>query len=72
MVMGRGEGLVGDGFVDMCILYSDMKFERRFFLFDVIVFFDNEQFLSLRVNGLIMVVLKEISIEVFMKSSFEE
>lgn len=42
VVMGRGEGLVGDGFVDMCILYSDMKFERRFFLFDVIVLFDNE------------------------------
>uniref|UniRef100_G3S585 GATA zinc finger domain containing 2A n=1 Tax=Gorilla gorilla gorilla TaxID=9595 RepID=G3S585_GORGO len=72
MAMGRGEGLVGDGPVDMRTSHSDMKSERRPPSPDVIVLSDNEQPSSPRVNGLTTVALKETSTEALMKSSPEE
>ncbi|XP_078218013.1 transcriptional repressor p66-alpha isoform X3 [Callithrix jacchus] len=72
VAMGRGEGLVGDGPVDMRTSHSDMKSERRPPSPDVIVLSDNEQPSSPRVNGLTMVALKETSTEALMKSSPEE
>ncbi|XP_011949961.1 PREDICTED: transcriptional repressor p66-alpha isoform X4 [Cercocebus atys] len=72
VAMGRGEGLVGDGPVDMRTSHSDMKSERRPPSPDVIVLSDNEQPSSPRVNGLTTVALKETSTEALMKSSPEE
>nr|XP_012298958.1 transcriptional repressor p66-alpha isoform X1 [Aotus nancymaae] len=72
VAMGRGEGLVVDGPVDMRTSHSDMKSERRPPSPDVIVLSDNEQPSSPRVNGLTMVALKETSTEALMKSSPEE
>ncbi|XP_037584728.1 transcriptional repressor p66-alpha isoform X3 [Cebus imitator] len=72
VAMGRGEGLVGDGPVDMRTSHSDMKSERTPPSPDVIVLSDNEQPSSPRVNGLTMVALKETSTEALMKSSPEE
>ncbi|XP_039321369.1 transcriptional repressor p66-alpha isoform X2 [Saimiri boliviensis] len=72
VAVGRGEGLVGDGPVDMRTSHSDMKSERRPPSPDVIVLSDNEQPSSPRVNGLTMVALKETSTEALMKSSPEE
>ncbi|XP_012509591.1 PREDICTED: transcriptional repressor p66-alpha isoform X2 [Propithecus coquereli] len=70
--MGRGEGLAGEGPVDMRTSHSDMKSERRPPSPDVIVLSDNEQPSSPRVNGLSTVALKETSTEALMKSSPEE
>ncbi|KAM5239216.1 transcriptional repressor p66-alpha isoform 6-T6 [Ctenodactylus gundi] len=70
--MGRGEGLVGDGPVDMRTSHSDMKSERRPPSPDVIVLSDNEQPSSPRVNGLAPEALKDTSTEALMKSSPEE
>uniref|UniRef100_A0A2K6DHI0 GATA-type domain-containing protein n=1 Tax=Macaca nemestrina TaxID=9545 RepID=A0A2K6DHI0_MACNE len=67
VAMGRGEGLVGDGPVDMPSSHSDMKSERRPPLPDVIVLSHNEQPSSPRENGLITVALKETSTEALMK-----
>ncbi|XP_066888666.1 transcriptional repressor p66-alpha isoform X4 [Kogia breviceps] len=72
MAMGRGEGQVGDGPVDMRTTHSDMKSERRAPSPDVIVLSDNEQPASPRVNGLTEDALKETSTEALMKSSPEE
>ncbi|XP_077834671.1 transcriptional repressor p66-alpha isoform X10 [Macaca mulatta] len=72
VAMGRGEGLLGDGPVDMRTSHSDMKSERRPPSPDVIVLSDNEQPSSPRVNGLTTVALKETSTEALMKSSPEE
>ncbi|XP_064336138.1 transcriptional repressor p66-alpha isoform X4 [Camelus dromedarius] len=72
MAMGRGEGQVGDGPVDMRTSHSDMKSERRAPSPDVIVLSDNEQPASPRVNGLSKETLKETSTEALMKSSPEE
>ncbi|XP_072803412.1 transcriptional repressor p66-alpha isoform X4 [Vicugna pacos] len=72
MAMGRGEGQVGDGPVDMRTSHSDMKSERRAPSPDVIVLSDNEQPASPRVNGLTKETLKETSTEALMKSSPEE
>ncbi|XP_036702175.1 transcriptional repressor p66-alpha isoform X3 [Balaenoptera musculus] len=72
MAMGRGEGQVGDGPVDMRTTHSDMKSERRAPSPDVIVLSDNEQPVSPRVNGLTEDALKETSTEALMKSSPEE
>ncbi|XP_021569326.1 transcriptional repressor p66-alpha isoform X2 [Carlito syrichta] len=69
---GRGEGLVGDGPVDMRTSHSDMKSEKRPPSPDVIVLSDNEQPSSPRVNGLTPAALKETSTEALMKSSPEE
>ncbi|KAK2109353.1 Transcriptional repressor p66-alpha [Saguinus oedipus] len=68
MAMGRGEGLVGDGPVDMRTSHSDMKSERRLPSPDVIVLSDNEQPSSPRVNGLTIVAFKDTSTEALMKS----
>uniref|UniRef100_A0A4W2DVD6 NADH:ubiquinone oxidoreductase subunit A13 n=1 Tax=Bos indicus x Bos taurus TaxID=30522 RepID=A0A4W2DVD6_BOBOX len=70
--MGRGEGQVGDGPVDMRTTHSDMKSERRPPSPDVIVLSDNEQPASPRVNGLTEEPPKETSAEALMKSSPEE
>lgn len=70
--VGRGEGLLGDGPVDMRTSHSDMKSERRPPSPDVIVLSDSEQPASPRVNGLTKVALKETSTEALMKSSPEE
>nr|XP_012596870.1 transcriptional repressor p66-alpha isoform X2 [Microcebus murinus] len=71
--MGRGEGLAGEGPVDMRTSHSDMKSERRPPSPDVIVLSDNEQPSSPRVNGLSSTAaLKETSTEALMKSSPEE
>ncbi|XP_025149701.3 transcriptional repressor p66-alpha isoform X4 [Bubalus bubalis] len=70
--MGRGEGQVGDGPVDMRTTHSDMKSERRPPSPDVIVLSDNEQPASPRVNGLTEEPPKETSAETLMKSSPEE
>ncbi|XP_020039321.2 transcriptional repressor p66-alpha isoform X3 [Castor canadensis] len=70
--VGRGEGLLGDGPVDMRTSHSDMKPERRPPSPDVIVLSDNEQPSSPRVNGLTKVALKETSTEALLKSSPEE
>ncbi|XP_045407621.1 transcriptional repressor p66-alpha isoform X4 [Lemur catta] len=70
--MGRGEGLAGEGPVDMRTSHSDMKSERRPPSPDVIVLSDNEQPSSPRVNGLSTAALKETSTEALMKSSPEE
>ncbi|XP_065773419.1 transcriptional repressor p66-alpha isoform X5 [Muntiacus reevesi] len=70
--VGRGEGQVGDGPVDMRTTHSDMKSERRPPSPDVIVLSDNEQPVSPRVNGLAEEPLKETSTEALMKSSPEE
>ncbi|XP_013002996.2 transcriptional repressor p66-alpha isoform X2 [Cavia porcellus] len=70
--VGRGDGLLGDGPVDMRTSHSDMKSERRPPSPDVIVLSDNEQPCSPRVNGLTKVALKETSTEALMKSSPEE
>ncbi|XP_068392753.1 transcriptional repressor p66-alpha isoform X8 [Eschrichtius robustus] len=72
MAMGRGEGQVGDGPVDMRTTHSDVKSERRAPSPDVIVLSDNEQPASPRVNGLTEDALKETSTEALMKSSPEE
>ncbi|KAM5189256.1 transcriptional repressor p66-alpha isoform 1-T3 [Callospermophilus lateralis] len=70
--MGRGDGLVSDGPVDMRTSHSDMKSERRPPSPDVIVLSDNEQPSSPRVNGLTKMALKETSTEALLKSSPEE
>ncbi|XP_069333321.1 transcriptional repressor p66-alpha isoform X3 [Eulemur rufifrons] len=70
--MGRGEGLAGEGPVDMRTSHSDMKSERRPPSPDVIVLSDNEQPSSPKVNGLSTAALKETSTEALMKSSPEE
>ncbi|KAM6167934.1 LOW QUALITY PROTEIN: transcriptional repressor p66-alpha [Erethizon dorsatum] len=70
--VGRGEGLLGDGPVDMRTSHSDMKSERRPPSPDVIVLSDNEQPSSPHVNGLTKVALKETSTEALMNSSPEE
>ncbi|XP_023985753.2 transcriptional repressor p66-alpha-like isoform X2 [Physeter macrocephalus] len=72
MAMGRGEGQVGDGPVDVRTTPSDMKSERRAPSPDVIVLSDNEQPASPRVNGLTEDALKETGTEALMKSSPEE
>ncbi|OWK12450.1 GATAD2A [Cervus elaphus hippelaphus] len=64
--VGRGEGQVGDGPVDMRTTHSDMKSERRPPSPDVIVLSDNEQPVSPRVNGLAEEPLKETSTEALM------
>lgn len=68
----RGEGLLGDGPVDMRTSHSDLKSERGPPSPDVIVLSDSEQPSSPRVNGLTKVALKETSTEALMKSSPEE
>lgn len=72
VAVGRGEGLLGDGPVDMRTSHSDMKSERRPPSPDVIVLSDSEQPCSPRVNGLTKLALKETSTEALMKSSPEE
>ncbi|XP_005409693.1 PREDICTED: transcriptional repressor p66-alpha isoform X3 [Chinchilla lanigera] len=72
VAVGRGEGLLGDGPVDMRTSHSDMKSERRPPSPDVIVLSDSEQPSSPRMNGLTKVALKETSTEALMKSSPEE
>uniref|UniRef100_A0A2K6M8U4 GATA-type domain-containing protein n=1 Tax=Rhinopithecus bieti TaxID=61621 RepID=A0A2K6M8U4_RHIBE len=71
VAVGRGEGLVGDGPVDMPSSYSDTKSERRPPSPDVIVLSHNEQPSSPRENVLIMVAL-ETSTEALMKSNPKE
>ncbi|XP_010604809.1 transcriptional repressor p66-alpha isoform X3 [Fukomys damarensis] len=68
----RGEGLLGDGPVDMRTSHSDLKSERGPPSPDVIVLSDSEQPSSPRVNGLTKVALKETSTEALMKSTPEE
>uniref|UniRef100_A0A8D1U7H5 GATA zinc finger domain containing 2A n=4 Tax=Sus scrofa TaxID=9823 RepID=A0A8D1U7H5_PIG len=72
VAVGRGEGQVADGPVDMRTSNSEMKSERRAPSPDVIVLSDNEQPASPRVNGLTKEALKETSTEALMKSSPEE
>ncbi|XP_057564980.1 transcriptional repressor p66-alpha isoform X2 [Hippopotamus amphibius kiboko] len=72
VAMGRGDGQVGDGPVDMRTTHSDMKSESRAPSPDVIVLSDSEQPASPRVNGLTEDALKETSTEALMKSSPEE
>uniref|UniRef100_A0A2K6PNA0 Transcriptional repressor p66 coiled-coil MBD2-interaction domain-containing protein n=1 Tax=Rhinopithecus roxellana TaxID=61622 RepID=A0A2K6PNA0_RHIRO len=71
VAVGRGEGLVGDGPVDMPSSYSDTKSERRPPSPDVIVLSHNEQPSNPRENALIMVAL-ETSTEALMKSNPKE
>ncbi|XP_008822696.1 transcriptional repressor p66-alpha isoform X2 [Nannospalax galili] len=71
-VTGSGEGLVGDGPVDMRTSHSDMKSERRPPSPDVIVLSDSEQPSSPRVNGLNTATMKDTSTEALLKSSPEE
>ncbi|KAL4664935.1 hypothetical protein H8959_003501 [Pygathrix nigripes] len=71
VAVGRGEGLVGDGPMDMPSSYSDTKSERRPPSPDVIVLSHNEQPSSPRENALIMVAL-ETSTEALMKSNPKE
>ncbi|XP_048198622.1 transcriptional repressor p66-alpha isoform X3 [Perognathus longimembris pacificus] len=70
--VGRGEGLVGDGPVDMRTSHSDMKPEKRPPSPDVIVLSDNEQPSSPRVNGLAKLALEETGTEALLKSSPED
>ncbi|XP_028641917.1 transcriptional repressor p66-alpha isoform X1 [Grammomys surdaster] len=72
MGTGSGEGLLGDGPVDMRTSHSDMKSEKRPPSPDVIVLSDSEQPSSPRVNGLTTVALKDTSTEALLKSSPEE
>ncbi|OBS58380.1 hypothetical protein A6R68_10509 [Neotoma lepida] len=72
MATGAGEGLVGDGPVDMRTSHSDIKSEKRPPSPDVIVLSDSEQPSSPRVNGLTTAVLKDTSTETLLKSSPEE
>ncbi|CAO2612638.1 Transcriptional repressor p66 alpha [Lemmus lemmus] len=69
---GSGEGLVGDGPVDMRTSHSDIKSEKRPPSPDVIVLSDSEQPSSPRVNGLTTASLKDTSTEALLKSSPEE
>ncbi|XP_055474768.1 transcriptional repressor p66-alpha isoform X1 [Psammomys obesus] len=67
-----GEGLVGDGPVDMRTSHSDTKSEKRPPSPDVIVLSDSEQPSSPRVNGLTTAALKDTSTEALLKSSPED
>lgn len=68
MGTGSGEGLLGDGPVDMRTSHSDMKSEKRPPSPDVIVLSDSEQPSSPRVNGLTTVALKDTSTEALLVS----
>nr|XP_058929738.1 transcriptional repressor p66-alpha-like [Kogia breviceps] len=72
MAMGRGEGQVGDGPVDVRTTPSDVKSERRAPSPDVIILSDSEQPASPRANGLTEDAWKETGTEALMKSSPEE
>ncbi|XP_051025958.1 transcriptional repressor p66-alpha isoform X2 [Acomys russatus] len=72
MATVSGEGLAGDGPVDMRTSHSDMKSEKRPPSPDVIVLSDSEQPSSPRVNGLTTAALKDTSTEALLKSSPEE
>ncbi|XP_035307495.1 transcriptional repressor p66-alpha isoform X7 [Cricetulus griseus] len=69
---GSGEGLLGDGPVDMRTSHSDIKSEKRPPSPDVIVLSDSEQPSSPRMNGLTTAALKDTSTEALLKSSPEE
>ncbi|XP_006995545.3 transcriptional repressor p66-alpha isoform X3 [Peromyscus maniculatus bairdii] len=72
MATVSGEGMVGDGPVDMRTSHSDIKSEKRPPSPDVIVLSDSEQPSSPRVNGLTTAALKDTSTEALLKSSPEE